>query len=396
MADVRQIDGVNKNFKPGADVLIGEHLDLLIDKKVGLVVNHTSILSNGTHILDTLLSLGEKVSAIFTPEHGFYGDIQRGKFIQDSKIGKIPVHSLHGKFKKPTDDMLRSLDIIIYDIQDLSVRFYTYVSTLYYVLESAVEHNIPMIVLDRPIPNGGLEVAGPVLKSDFKSFLGLTEIPVLYGMTAGELARLYLSEFISDSSYNLEVIELQNWNRGTVWSEIGIEWIPPSPNIPNPQTAVVYPGTCFLEGTNISEGRGTEKPFLQIGAPFVSSAELLNEMSAFIDKTFELDPVSFKPISVEGEEENPRYKNEICNGILLTIKNEKKFDAVTFGVNLIFTLHRLYPDQLKFNDKHFDFLAGSDQLRKLILTNHTPDFIFKSWEEDLNSFKSIREKYLLY
>jgi uncharacterized protein YbbC (DUF1343 family) len=386
----------NQNFKTGTDIFVENHLDLVNGKSIGLVVNHTSILSNGTHVLDTLLSLGVEISVIFSPEHGFYGNFERGKNILDSQIGNIPLLSLHGNLKKPTDDMLKDLDLIIYDIQDLGIRFYTYVSTLYYVLESAVENNIPMIVLDRPIPDGGVKIEGPVLKSGFNSFLGLTEIPVLYGMTTGELARFYLKEFISRKSYDLNVIEMENWNRGMSWKDIGIKWIPPSPNIPDVQTALVYAGTCFLEGINISEGRGTKKPFIQFGAPFVSSEELINEMSSFVDETFNLYQVSFSPRSLKGQAENPKYVNEICYGISIKIKDELKFNAVAFGVNLIYTLHKLYPDELVFDNVHFDLLAGTDQLRKLILTNHTPEYIINSWQENLDTFRLIREMYLLY
>jgi len=385
-------------FKLGADVLVEKHLNLLNDKKIGLVINHTSFLSNSTYILDTLLSLKVNVSAIFSPEHGFYGDLERGKIISNSEVEGINVYSLHGNVKKPTKEMFENLDLIIYDIQDLGVRFYTYVSTLYYVLESAVKYNIPMIVLERPNPNGGLKVAGPVLQGDYRSFIGLTEIPIVYGMTSGELAQLYLNEFIlnSNSMYKLTVIRMQKWNREMSWEETGIKWNPPSPNIPDVGTALVYPGICLIEGTNISEGRGTEKPFLQIGAPFVSSEKLIAEMKNFGDESFEIYPVAFKPESIIGKAENPKYQNEICNGISIKIVDGKKFDAVSFGVNLIYVLHKLYPDQFKLNKEHFDLLAGTDQIRNSILNNHTPGYIINSWEEELTYFKSIREKYLLY
>jgi uncharacterized protein YbbC (DUF1343 family) len=389
---------LENKFKLGADVLVEKHPDLLINKKIGLVINHTSLLSNETHILDTLLSLKVNVSAIFSPEHGLFGNFERGRNIADSIISSIPVYSLHGNVKKPTGYMLKNLDLIVYDIQDLGVRFFTYVSTLYYVLESAVENNIPMILLDRPNPNGGLNVTGPVLQSNYKSFIGLTEIPVLYGMTSGELALLYLNEFIlnSNSAYELTVIEMQDWNREMSWEETEVKWIPPSPNIPDVQTAMVYPGICFLEGTNISEGRGTERPFLQIGAPFVSSEELIIEMNKSIVETYELKSISFAPISMKGKAENPKYENETCNGISVEVNDEKNFDTVTFGINLIYSLYKLYPDKLKFDNNHFDLLAGTDQLRKLILENQSPYFIINSWQEELNEFRSIRKKYLLY
>jgi uncharacterized protein YbbC (DUF1343 family) len=180
------------------------------------------------------------------------------------------------------------------------------------------------------------------------------------------------------------------------WEETEVKWIPPSPNIPDVQTAMVYPGICFLEGTNISEGRGTERPFLQIGAPFVSSEELIIEMNKSIVETYELKSISFAPISMKGKAENPKYENETCNGISVEVNDEKNFDTVTFGINLIYSLYKLYPDKLKFDNNHFDLLAGTDQLRKLILENQSPYFIINSWQEELNEFRSIRKKYLLY
>ncbi|MBT8378091.1 MAG: DUF1343 domain-containing protein [Ignavibacteria bacterium] len=398
LVNCQQSEKVETNFKLGTDVLIDEYLNLLSGKKVGLVINHTSVLSNGTYILDTLLLLGVNVSAIFSPEHGFYGDLERGKIIWDSEIENVPLYSLHGKTKKPTNDMIKDLDLIVYDIQDLGVRFYTYVSTLYYVLEASVENNVPMILLDRPNPNNGLKVGGPVLESEFKSFVGLTEIPVLYGMTAGELAQLYMKEFIlnSTSNFDLKIIKMKNWYRNMLWYNTGMEWILPSPNIPNPQTAIMYAATCFLEGTNISEGRGTAKPFLQVGAPFISSEDLISELNKFGYETFQMHPISFTPKSIKGKTEKPKYENEICNGILIEVIDEMNFNSVQFGVNLIYAFYKLYPNQFEFKEEHFDLLAGTDQFRKSILENKTPDYIINSWQAELNYFKSKREKYLLY
>ncbi len=398
LINCQQKENEDKKFRLGADVLIDEHLSLIKDKKIGLVINHTSRLSNKTHLLDTLLSLGVNVSVIFTPEHGIYGEFERGKLISDYEISTIPIYSLYGNVRKPYKEMLANLDIIVYDLQDLGVRFYTYISTLFYVLESATEKSIPMMILDRPNPNDGIHVAGPVLNNEFKSFIGLTEIPVIYGMTAGELAQLYLNEFIlnSNSDYELTIIKMKGWNRNSSWENTGINWIPPSPNIPDVQTAIVYPGTCFLEGTNISEGRGTEHPFLQIGAPFVSSEELIYEMRIFTDKAYALHPISFLPGSIKGKAENPKYLNEVCNGLLITVLNSDKFNAVGFAVKLIYTLHKLYPEQFKFEDDYFDKLAGTDQLRKYILQNKSPEFIINTWKEELSNFKIIRNNYLLY
>jgi uncharacterized protein YbbC (DUF1343 family) len=384
----------------GDELLLEENIDLLKDKSVGVVTNHSAILPNNVHLIDTLLSLGIDITALFSPEHGIRGEISDGSKISSSTDDKtgISIFSLYGSTKKPTKEMLNNIDIILFDIQDIGARFYTYISTMYYILQSAVENNLPVIVLDRPNPVNGLRVGGPVLDLNYSSFIGIAPIPVLHGMTIGELAELFVKEnFINTSSKpELIVIKMKAWKRNYFWADIDREWIPTSPNIPNFETSLIYPGTCFIEGTNVSEGRGTEDPFLTIGAPFINSAELIDKLKSLQIAGIEFSPSSFTPVNLKGNSIHPKYEGINCYGVKFKVTDKKKFNAVEFGVYLIYSLIKLYPDNFKFNDNYFDKLAGTDKLRKDLLEGKNPSAIIKSWENELEEFKSIRKKYLLY
>ncbi len=292
--------------------------------------------------------------------------------------------------------MLKNIDIILYDVQDLGARFYTYISTLFYILEAAGENNIPVIVLDRPDPIGGNKIAGPVLEPDFKSFTGIATIPVMYGMTSGELAGFFAGEGLFPSKPELKVIRMKNWRRNSFFSDYNIEWVNPSPNIPDFETALIYPSTVFLEGTNVSEGRGTENPFKQIGAPFINSKELITELNSFQQNGISIKPLSFIPVSIPGKAENPKYKNVRCNGISINIENPAEFRPIVFGIQLLYTLHRLYPEKFRFESAFFDRLMGEKHTREMIINNETPDVIITSWKPGLENFIKIRTKYLLY
>jgi uncharacterized protein YbbC (DUF1343 family) len=292
--------------------------------------------------------------------------------------------------------MLENIDLILYDLQDIGSRFYTYISTLFYVIEAAAENNIPVIVLDRPDPVGGGKVEGPVLDPGFKSFVGVSSIPVLYGLTAGELAQCFIGEDLLSARPNLRVIKMKNWKRESLFSDYNLKWINPSPNIPDFETAVIYPSTAFLEGTNISEGRGTAKPFRQIGAPFINSEDLINELNKFQHNGISFKPVSFIPAAITGRAENPKYLNLSCNGILISIEDPAEFRPLDFSIQLLYVLHKLYPEKLKFNSVFFDRLMGENHTRKMITGNKSPEEITNSWKPGLEKFLKIRTKYLLY
>jgi uncharacterized protein YbbC (DUF1343 family) len=383
----------------GNEVLLNEHLELLQGKRIGIVTNHTALLPNKVHLVDSLLSLGINVTKLFSPEHGIRGDYSAGQFILSTtdKKTKLPVFSLYGDSKKPTAEMLNDIDLILYDIQDIGVRFYTYISTLYYVLEAAAENEIPTIILDRPNPLSGIDVAGPVLEVNFKSFVGIVPIPVVYRMTAGELAIYFVENHLNvNKKADVRIIKINGWKRNYYWKDLNRFWNPPSPNIPDFETALVYPGTCFIEGTNIAEGRGTETPFLTIGAPFISSEELLSKLNLINIKGVSIKPTNFTPADIEGKAVNPKYEGVECNGIRITITDKDIFKPVDFGIHLIHSLLQLYPEQLKFNEQHFDRLAGTDKLRLELLSGKDPSNIIEGWQQDIEKFNLERKKYLLY
>ncbi len=390
-----------ENVLVGADVLLNEKYDLIKNKRIGIITNHTAILGNGTHLVDTLSTKKDvTISALFGPEHGIRGNSADGMSIKngiDVKTG-LKVFSLYGKNKKPTGEMLNNIDILVFDIQDIGARFYTFISTMFYAIKSAAENNIPILILDRPNPINGIDVQGPVLSKQFKSFVGIAEIPIRHGMTVGELALFFNRKNILETSTTarLTVIKMENWQRNFYFNNCGIKWIKTSPNMPTLNTAIVYPGMCLLEGTNISEGRGTDSPFLLIGSPFINSKKVINELSKLNVKGIKLSEKQFIPKTIPHKAYKPKYENEVCNGIKLKIINRKIFNPVDFSVNLIYTFNKLYPEKFSFRNNWIDKLWGSSSLRKMIKENKTPDEIIKSWQFQLNKFKKERKQFLLY
>ena len=383
----------------GSDILISEKLDFLKDKKVGLVINQASVLNNGTSLLDTLKSLDVNITAIFSPEHGFYVDHSAGEKVEseNNKYG-IQAYSLYGKTRKPIPEMLENVDVIIFDLQDVGARFYTYISTMYYILQSAAENVKQVIILDRPNPISGNKLLGPVLINELKSFIGIAPINMIHGMTIGELANLFVNENYIESrkKLDLQIIKMKNWKREFFWDDFNSDWIPTSPNIPDFETVLVYPATCLLEGTNISEGRGTDHPFKIIGAPFIDSGKLLDELNQLNLQGFELQTIDFTPESIPGMAANPKYENQVCHGITIHITDKNKFDQLDFGVKLLVTLHRLYPGDFEFKYDHFDKLLGDKKVREMILENESAESIISYVNQQSEKFNSIRKKYLLY
>lgn len=294
--------------------------------------------------------------------------------------------------------MLKKVDLIIFDIQDIGARFYTYISTLFYLLQSSAENNIPIIVLDRPNPVSGEHIEGPLLKPGYKSFVGIAPIPVKYGMTVGELANYFVKENIINTNKkpDLTVIKMRGWHRDYFWNNLNRRWIPTSPNIPKFETTIVYPGTCFLEGTNVSEGRGTDDPFLNIGAPYINSNDLITMLYNFQIAGVDLTSIKFIPRKIAGKSNNPKFEGEQCNGIKILVPDETKFKPVEFGVYLISALINLYPEEFRFKPDYFDNLAGNSKLRTELQNGKEPLKIIDSWLNDLGKFKIIRNKYLLY
>lgn len=366
-------------FKTGAEVLL-QDTQQLKNKNIAMVVNPTSMVGS-QHLLDTLLQNEVSVIKIFAPEHGFRGKADAGEKIVDgidSKSG-LPVISLYGSHKKPTKEDLTDIDLLIFDIQDVGVRFYTYISTLHYVMEACAENNVELLVLDRPNPNGN-RVDGNVLYMDYSSFVGMHPVPVLHGMTVGEYAQMINGEGWLENGVKcqLTVLKCHGYTHDMPYSLP----IKPSPNLPNDRAIFLYPSTCFFEGTVISEGRGTDFPFQVFGAPD-------------IDK--DLVPYAFTPKSKEGAK-YPKFENKTCYGYNISTPIEN-FDEQN-GINLsyLISMYNLYPDKENFFLKNgfFDKLAGGTALRKAIVEGQTEEEIKATWQEDLEEFKEIRKQYLLY
>lgn len=354
------------------------YFPLLINKQIGVVANQTSLIGE-VHLVDSLIHAGFNVVKAFGPEHGFRGGAGAGEAIKsniDSKTG-IPVISLYGKNKKPTSEDLKGLDLMIFDIQDVGVRFYTYISTMAYVMEACAENNIPLIVLDRPNPHGDY-VDGPILEPAFSSFVGLHPIPVVYGMTIGEYALMVNGEYwLKDSiQCNLQVIPLKNYDHKNRY-ELPV---PPSPNLPNNTAVQLYPSLCFFEGTIISVGRGTDVPFQVIGHP-----------------DFAIGSYLFTPVDMPGKAMDPPHEGKTCFGISFSdLSEEMLYQDRRINLYFLMEMYQFFSNRKDFFNSFFDKLAGSDKLRKQITSGMTEDEIRKSWENDLLKFKEIRKKYLLY
>jgi len=355
-----------------------EYLPLLQGKNIAVVANQTSLIGN-THLVDSLLSLKMKVKIVFAPEHGFRGEAEAGENIlggTDARTG-IKIISLYGEKKKPSADDLEGIDVVIFDIQDVGVRFYTYTNTMQYVMEACAEQNKMFIVLDRPNPNG-YYVDGPVMEDAFKSFVGRTPIPLVHGLTVGEYASMLNGEGWLDGKLkcNLVVIRLKNYTHAFFYSLP----VPPSPNLPNMSAVYLYPSLGLFEGTAISVGRGTELPFQVIGFP-----------------EFEGGSYKFTPKSIPGKAAHPPYENVECKGYMLKDFGEM-FVRNSKSVYLYWLLgmYEKYPDKKKFFNSFFDKLAGTAQLREQIIKGASEEEIRKSWQPALDKYKLIRQKYLLY
>lgn len=385
----------------GADRIVSDQFYVIENKRIGIVTNHSAVLSNGIHLVDTLFNLSNcEIVALFGPEHGIRGNAPDGKSIKDGIDPKtnIPVYSLYGKTYKPSPDMLKNIDILIFDIQDIGARFYTFISTLYYTLIASAENNIPIVVLDRPNPIGGNVVDGPIRKENFKSFVAIAPIPIQHGMTIGELANMFNSEnWLGDNlSADLTIIEMDGWYREFLFDYYELTWINPSPNIPSLNSAILYPGMCLIEGVNVSEGRGTYSPFLIFGAPYINSEELLIELKSYDIPGLEFNSTSFKPIAIENMSIHPKYQDQTCSGINISVRDKTITRSLRFGIQVLYSIKKLYPRDFEYRKNWLDKLFGDTYLREMLDEGKTPSEIFKVWESELYQFKKLRSKYLLY
>jgi len=351
--------------RTGLDILLDSKIDLITGKMIALVTNQTGIDQNGNPNYKRLMSMDEiKLKVVFSPEHGLFGEADKA-ITYANQIEDLPkVYSLYGSTRKPTKEMLDGIDIIIYDIQDIGARFYTYISTLGLVMEAAAELNIPIIVLDRPNPIRSDIVEGPILDLEYQSFIGKYPIPIRYGWTVGELAEKIIQEKWIHPIPELTIIPMEGWNASLWYDETTLPWVKPSPNIPNLETALIYPGMCLLEGTNISEGRGTDNPFKWFGAPWINSKNLSQELNKLKLSGVVFVPKSFTPISILGVADKPKYENQLCHGIEIRIIDRNKFYSIKTGVSILKKINELYPDYLIIKEKRLNKLWGSDTLLK--------------------------------
>lgn len=382
--------GIDEKFMLGNEVLL-ENPAVLSGQRIAILTNQTGVLSDGTHILDALLKKGANIVRIFSPEHGIRGDENYSE--TDEKTG-IKIISLYGNKNRPTSADLEDVDLIIYDIQDVGSRFYTYTSTLYYLIEAAIENNKKLIICDRPVVINPDYTDGFVLENDHRSFVGTIPAPVCYGMTCGELA-MFLNGSVFSKSANIEVQKMKNYSRKTDFFQLSLPWIKPSPNMLFPSTAVCYPATCFLEGTNVSEGRGTEKPFEYFGAPWVNAEILSAELNSYSMAGVTFEAASFTP-DVKISNYPPKFFDKECSGIFINVTDRSRFEPVKCGVLILISLNKLFPD-FRFNKDNFiDKLAGTDLLRKQVLNGSSLEEIVKSWIPGVKEFRKSRETYLLY
>ena len=368
------------NIRNGADQI--ETLTSLIgNKKIALVANQTSLTGN-THLLDTLCSLGKRPVALFAPEHGFRGKADAGETVKDGKDVKTgtPIISLYGKNKKPSATDLANIDMVVFDIQDVGARFYTYISTLYYVMQACAENGKELIVLDRPNPCDYVD--GPLLKKEYKSFVGMLPIPVLHGCTMGELAGMINGEGWLGGNLRCKysVIKIQGWKHGDPYSLP----VKPSPNLPNDRSIALYASLCLFEATSVSVGRGTYFPFQVIGSPLLPK-----------DKY----PFSFTPKALEGFDKNPLHKNVVCHGLDLRETDISGLNG--FSLKYVIEMYREFKKMNKSESfltrpKWFDLLMGTNQVRLDMLKGKSEGEIRSTWNEDLKKYREMREKYILY
>lgn len=381
-------------MKLGLEVFLETAYKQFKHQKIGLVTNMTGVNQQLIPAIDLFYHHPHiKLTALYAPEHGIRGDAKEGEKVTstvDPYTG-LPVYSLYGTTRKPTKEMLEPVDVIVFDLQDIGSRYYTFIYTMAYVMEACMEEGKHVVVLDRPNPIGGIKMEGNVVEEDVRSFVGLLPIPNRHGMTVGELAVLFKHVF--GYYCELTVIHMVGWRRTMYFDQTGLFWVPPSPNTPTLDMSMLYPGTCLVEGTNLSEGRGTTKPFEVIGAPFIDGQILA---SAFNQRNIPgvlARPTSFTPFY-------QKYKNQLCGGVQLHIEDRHLLNSVVTGILLLEIVASLYPDAFSFitneNNKYFfDLLAGTKSLRQFILEEKAKVFV-NACEDELESFRQVREPYLLY
>lgn len=391
---------INKNQRTrlGVEVLLGEKIDLIRGLRIGLVCNQASVLPNLSHVADVFASRSEfNLTAFFGPQHGIRGDVQDNMIetphTTDERTGK-PVYSLYSETREPTEDMLKEIDAIVFDMQDVGCRIYTFVYTLANCMRAAKKFGKKVIVCDRPNPINGIHIEGNILEEEFASFVGQFPIPTRHGMTVGELARL----FNEDIGCELVIVSMDGWKREYWFDETGLPWVLPSPNIPTVDTCVVFPATVHVEGTELSEGRGTTKPFELNGAPFIDPYRWCEELGKHSFAGVAFRPAYFQPTF-------QKHAGVTCGGLQIHVTDREAFTPVIVGIAMIKAAYDLYTDRFQwkqtayeyvFDKNPFDVVSGTDRIRKQIESGVSLKEIEDSWAEGLNAFAVNRKLHLLY
>ena len=406
----------SQKIKVGLEVFLKKHLDIVKSKRVGLITNPSGVDS---HCMGTISlfanTLGIDLVALFGPEHGVRADAQAGQYVayEIEKELNIPVFSLYGQAQMleaaesmDLDESMRSFDtvdegkliepsmienieVLVFDIQDVGTRIYTYIATMAYAMQACVQYNKEFIVLDRPNPINGIDMEGPVLEYPaYSSFVGLYPIPVRHGMTVGELARLFNTNFLPKKA-NLTVIPMRGWERSMWFDDTGLPWIPPSPNMPTLDTAIVYPGQVFLEGTNVSEGRGTETPFEIFGAPWIDGAQLARALNSL-----ELSGVAFREACFTPQ--FSKYRGQVCEGTKICVRNRARFKPFETSMHIIQTVMGTHAEKFRFHPEYFDRIMGNANVREALKAVQPVSEIVHRASSDLDDFKAVRKSHLLY
>ena len=378
----------------GLTVLLTEKRDWIRGKSIGLITNHTGVDATLQSNYRLFAEASDcQLSAIFSPEHGLWGAVQDGITVNsiDNTDENVPIFSLYGQSMRPTAEQLEGIDLLVYDMQDVGVRYYTYISTLLHAMEAVNDYGVEFIVADRPNPITCTAIEGAVLTSRFESFVGIHTLPIRYGLTIGELAMLLKAERVP--SCRLKVAWMHGYERWMWYDDTGLQWVPPSPNMPTLTTAILYPGLCLFEGTNMSEGRGTTTPFEYIGAPWCDGERWTQTLNALRLPGVLFRPVVFTPAPVN---ENTKHARQTCGGVAIHVTDRERFRPVETAIHMLSTLTSEYSDHFAFRTAHFDRLAGNSWLRNALLDGKSVEAIQAQWAAELQIWIDNTAQYRAY
>jgi uncharacterized protein YbbC (DUF1343 family) len=377
------------SVRPGIDVLFADSIDLVAHRRVGLLTNQTGVDRTGTGDLERLLEAGVQVSAIFSPEHGYRGILDRDDIGHgvDSATG-IPIYSLYGRVRSPTRDMLATIDVLLIDLQDIGARPYTYISTALGAMRAAQPAGVPVVILDRPNPIGGVAVQGPILDTAFASFVGMLPVALRHGMTLGELA--LFGNLVLDIRADVTVVPVAGWTRDQWFDDTGLPWVRPSPNMPSLESATHYPGLVLFEGTALSVGRGTTVAFQVIGAPWLRPPEVIAALGT--TPGVEVADTTVMPTTPS----DGKFDGVPLPSVRLRVLDRGLYDPTATAVALLVAIRSVHPDRLQIDPQRFDRLAGSDELREAVARGEAPTRIAAAWESQRPGFLRLRQRVLVY